>query len=95
MADSLSPSQLAAWAPGRLFRDSQGGITSLDLHRTEELLVTASEDDSVRLYDTAGGALLKTVHAKTYGVSRIACTHAPLCVLTAASARRGGHEHHV
>lgn len=33
---------------------SQGGkIFSLDFHRTADLLVTASEDDSVRLYDIA------------------------------------------
>ena len=32
----------------------QGGkINSLDFHRKEDLLVTASEDDSVRLYDIA------------------------------------------
>lgn len=30
-----------------------GKINSIDLHRTDDLLVTASEDDSVRLYDIA------------------------------------------
>lgn len=30
-----------------------GKINSLDFHRKEDLLVTASEDDSVRFYDIA------------------------------------------
>lgn len=30
-----------------------GKINSLDFHRKDDLLVTASEDDSVRLYDIA------------------------------------------
>lgn len=45
-----------------------GKINSLDFHRKEDLLVTASEDDSVRLYDIAnarlifvGSTLLKSV----------------------------------
>lgn len=32
----------------------QGGkINSIDFHRKDDILVTASEDDSVRLYDIA------------------------------------------
>ena len=53
----------------------------------------AADDDSLRLYDVQGGALLKTLHAKTYGVSRVAFTHAPSCRLTASSWRRPGTEH--
>lgn len=30
-----------------------GKINSLDFHRKDDLLVTASEDDSIRLYDIA------------------------------------------
>lgn len=37
----------------------QGGkINSLDFHRKDDLLVTASEDDSVRLYDIANAKLV-------------------------------------
>lgn len=36
------------------FKKIQGGkINSVDFHRKDDLLVTASEDDSVRLYDIA------------------------------------------
>lgn len=35
-----------------------GKINSLDFHRKDDLLVTASEDDSVRLYDIASAKLV-------------------------------------
>ena len=28
-------------------------MNSIDFHRTDDLLVTASDDESIRLYDTA------------------------------------------
>lgn len=36
-----------------VFARQEGNISSLDFHRTEDLLITASEDDSVRLYNIA------------------------------------------
>ena len=36
--------------------------------------------------------LLKTVFGKTYGVGKVACTHAPLAVLTASGANRADHD---
>ncbi|KAE8718486.1 hypothetical protein F3Y22_tig00110013pilonHSYRG00334 [Hibiscus syriacus] len=38
---------------GAVFSDFGGKISSLDFHRKDDLLVKASEDDSVRLYDIA------------------------------------------
>ncbi|MCI17586.1 WD repeat-containing protein 82-like, partial [Trifolium medium] len=38
---------------GAVFSDFVGKIYSIDFHRKDDLLVTASEDDSVRLYDIA------------------------------------------
>ncbi|KAI9106889.1 hypothetical protein K1719_022417 [Acacia pycnantha] len=38
---------------GAVFSDFNGKINSIDFHRKDDLLVTASEDDSVRLYDIA------------------------------------------
>ncbi len=51
-----------------------------------------ADDDSLRLYDVANGVLLKTLFAKTYGVSKVAFTHAPLAVLTASGAARSDHD---
>lgn len=36
-----------------LLKFQVGKINSIDFHRKEDLLVTASEDDSVRFYDIA------------------------------------------
>lgn len=41
--------------PSHLLQDFQSKVNSLDFHRTEDLLITASDDDSIRLYNTATG----------------------------------------
>ncbi|RVX08692.1 Protein anthesis pomoting factor 1 [Vitis vinifera] len=66
---------------GALFSDFVGKINSLDFHRTDDLLVTASEDDSVRLYDIANAKLLKTTYHKKHGADRICFTHHPSSVI--------------
>ncbi|GFZ19041.1 transducin/WD40 repeat-like superfamily protein [Actinidia rufa] len=43
---------------GAVFSDFVGKINSLDFHRTADLLITASEDDSVRLYDIANAKVV-------------------------------------
>ena len=54
----------------------------------------AADDDSLRLYDVASGALLKTLFAKTYGASKVCFTHAPTCILAASGVRRNGASEH-
>ncbi|KAE9599487.1 hypothetical protein Lal_00039537 [Lupinus albus] len=66
---------------GAVFSDFVGKIFSLDFHRTDDLLVTASEDDSVRLYDIANAKLLKTTYHKKHGTDRICFTHHPSSVI--------------
>ncbi|KAM7509167.1 hypothetical protein LguiA_019620 [Lonicera macranthoides] len=66
---------------GAVFSDFVGKINSLDFHRTADLLVTACEDDSVRLYDIANAKLLKTTYHKKHGADRICFTHHPSSVL--------------
>ncbi|PHU19830.1 hypothetical protein BC332_10981 [Capsicum chinense] len=58
-----------------------GQINSLDFHRKEDLLITASEDDSIRLFDIANGKLLKTTYHKRHGADRICFTHHPHSVI--------------
>ncbi|KAL2464661.1 Transducin/WD40 repeat-like superfamily protein [Forsythia ovata] len=60
---------------GAVFSDFGGKINSIDFHRTADLLVTASDDDSVRLYDITSAKLLKTTYHKKHGADRICFTH--------------------
>lgn len=60
-------------------------INSIDFHRLEDLLVTASEDDSINVYDTSRGSLVKTLHSKKYGVANVKFTHSHHAVLYASS----------
>eukprot|EP00241_Pyramimonas_parkeae_P012194 CAMPEP_0114224450 /NCGR_PEP_ID=MMETSP0058-20121206/114_1 /TAXON_ID=36894 /ORGANISM="Pyramimonas parkeae, CCMP726" /LENGTH=273 /DNA_ID=CAMNT_0001334927 /DNA_START=6 /DNA_END=824 /DNA_ORIENTATION=- len=59
----------------RTFTDNKGPISGIDFHRVEDLLVTAGDDDSIHLYNTATGTLQKTLLSKKYGVGCIAFTH--------------------
>ncbi|KAF6157447.1 hypothetical protein GIB67_004385 [Kingdonia uniflora] len=68
-------------AVGAVFSDFAGKISSVDFHRTDDLLITASEDDSVRLYDIANAKLLKTTYHKKHGADRICFTHHPSSVI--------------
>eukprot|EP00249_Psilotum_nudum_P006786 c20058_g1_i1 orf=75-1067(+) len=69
---------------GAVFKDSTGKINSMDFHRTEDFVVTASDDDSIRLYDTTNAVLLKTTYSKKYGVSQICFTHHTSAVIYAS-----------
>ncbi|KAI8533646.1 hypothetical protein RHMOL_Rhmol10G0025700 [Rhododendron molle] len=64
-----------------ILRMQVGKINSVDFHRTADLLITASEDDSVRLYDIANAKLLKTTYHKKHGADRICFTHHPSSVV--------------
>lgn len=77
----LNDEIVRSMAIGAVFSDFGGKINSIDFHRTADLLVTASEDDSVRLYDVANGKLLKTTYHKTHGADQICFTHHPSSVI--------------
>ncbi|CAN0924522.1 Protein ANTHESIS POMOTING FACTOR 1 [Linum grandiflorum] len=84
MAASLSEldeDTVRSMAVGAVFTDFGGKINSVDFHRKDDLLVTASEDDSVRLYDIASAKLLKTTFHKKHGADRICFTHHPSSVI--------------
>ncbi|GAA0184311.1 methyltransferase [Lithospermum erythrorhizon] len=68
-------------AIGAVFSDFGGKINSIDFHRTADLLVTASEDDSVRLYDISNAKLIKTTYHKKHGADQICFTHHPSSVI--------------
>ncbi|KAG0608340.1 hypothetical protein M758_8G098000 [Ceratodon purpureus] len=75
VALELTDSVITNMCMGATFKDYGGKVNSLDFHRTDDLLVTASDDESIRLYDTANATLLKTIHSKKYGVDQICFTH--------------------
>ncbi|XP_015059239.1 protein ANTHESIS POMOTING FACTOR 1 isoform X1 [Solanum pennellii] len=77
----LTDDIIGSMAVGATFSDFGGQINSLDFHRTEDLLITASEDDSIRLFDIANGKLLKTTYHKKHGADRICFTHHPHSVI--------------
>ncbi|KEH24904.1 putative transcription factor WD40-like family [Medicago truncatula] len=66
---------------GAVFSDYVGKIYSIDFHRKDDLLVTAGEDDSVRLYDIVNAKLLKTTYHKKHGTDQICFTHHPSSVI--------------
>jgi COMPASS component SWD2 len=53
VALELSDSVIKNMCVGATFKDYGGKVNSIDFHRTDDLLVTASDDESIRLYDTA------------------------------------------
>ncbi|KAL5564147.1 hypothetical protein UlMin_027311 [Ulmus minor] len=68
-------------AIGAIFLDFGGKINSIDFHWKDDILVTASDDDSVRLYDIANAKLLKTTYHKKHGTDRICFTHHPSSII--------------
>ncbi|KAK3245561.1 hypothetical protein CYMTET_44875 [Cymbomonas tetramitiformis] len=69
---------------GRTFTENKGAINSLDFHRVSDLLVTSGDDDSIRLYDTSRGTLIKTLYAKQCGVGCVVFTHHQNAVICAS-----------
>ncbi|KAK7310389.1 hypothetical protein RJT34_07867 [Clitoria ternatea] len=51
----LSEEILQSMEVGMAFKDYNGRISSLDFHKASSYLVTASDDESIRLYDVTSG----------------------------------------
>ncbi|KAF5768951.1 putative transcription factor WD40-like family [Helianthus annuus] len=66
---------------GMAFRDYTGRISSMDFHKTSNFLVTASDDESIRLYDVANATCLKTINSKKYGIDLVSFTSHPTTVI--------------
>ncbi|CAN1340229.1 Protein ANTHESIS POMOTING FACTOR 1, partial [Linum perenne] len=65
----------------RSFLSSSGRISSMDFHKPSSYLVTASDDESIRLYDVATATCLKTINSKKYGVDLVSFTSHPTTVI--------------
>lgn len=77
----LTEEILQSMEVGMAFRDYNGRISSMDFHRTSNYLVTASDDESIRLYDVANATCLKTINSKKYGVDLVSFTSHPTTVI--------------
>ncbi|XP_028804996.1 protein ANTHESIS POMOTING FACTOR 1 isoform X2 [Neltuma alba] len=77
----LSEEILQSMEVGMAFKDYNGRISSMDFHRASNHLVTASDDESIRLYDITGGTCLKTINSKKYGVDLVCFTSHPTTVI--------------
>ncbi|KAL3643976.1 Protein ANTHESIS POMOTING FACTOR 1 [Castilleja foliolosa] len=77
----LNDDIIRSMSVGAVFSDFGAKINSLDFHRTADLLVTTSDDDSVRLYDISTAKLLKTTYHKKHGADRICFTHHPSSII--------------
>mmetsp|Transcript_26980 Transcript_26980/g.58990 ORF Transcript_26980/g.58990 Transcript_26980/m.58990 type:complete len:322 (-) Transcript_26980:297-1262(-) len=66
---------IRAMGIGRVFKENTARVNSIDFHRTEDVLITGSDDDSIRLYDTATGQPTEVLYSKKYGVQNICFTH--------------------
>ena len=56
-------------------------INSISFHRSHDLLVTASNNDIIRVYDTYRGKELNALQSKKYGVANIGYSHDPQSVI--------------
>ncbi|XP_047317824.1 protein ANTHESIS POMOTING FACTOR 1 [Impatiens glandulifera] len=77
----LSEENLQSMEIGMTFRDYNGRISSMDFHKTATHLVTASDEESIRLYDVANATCLKTINSKKYGVDLVCFTSQPTTVI--------------
>ncbi|XP_066381021.1 protein ANTHESIS POMOTING FACTOR 1-like [Miscanthus floridulus] len=67
---------------GLIFQGYNGRICSMDFHsKATNYPVTASDDKSIRLYDTQDAVCLNTINSKKYGVELVCFTDNPSIVL--------------
>lgn len=77
----LDDTVLQSFKIGKVFKEDEGRINSLDFHRSEDLLVSASDDDAIKVYNTQTAQVEKVLLSKKYGVANIAFTHHPDSVI--------------
>ncbi|XP_074310810.1 protein ANTHESIS POMOTING FACTOR 1 [Silene latifolia] len=87
----LDDETVAAMSIAAVFDDFGGKINSIDFHRTNDLLVTTSDDDSVRLFDIVNAKNLKTTYHKKHGADRICFTHHPSSLICSSKYNLGSN----
>jgi COMPASS component SWD2 len=60
-----------------LLQECNSRVNSIDFHRTHDLLVSAGDDDTLHVYDTAEGRHVASIPSNKYGCQNVVWTHAP------------------
>eukprot|EP00741_Cyanophora_paradoxa_P016480 tig00020920_g15911.t1 len=68
----------------KVFKDNTARINSIDFSSNGEFLITASDDESLHLYNMNSGTQQKVLFSKKYGVELTRFTHAPSAVICAS-----------
>ncbi|KAJ3012210.1 WD repeat-containing protein 82 [Thoreauomyces humboldtii] len=69
----------------KVFDDNTAPITSIDFHASGDVCVTASADDSLRLYDAVNGTSKHFVWSKKYGCAHARFTHSRSSIIYAST----------
>ncbi|XP_066393068.1 protein ANTHESIS POMOTING FACTOR 1-like isoform X2 [Miscanthus floridulus] len=78
----ITDEMLKSMEVGLACRNYNGRISSMDFHRKDtNYLVTASDDETIRLYDTQDAVCLNTINSKKYGAELVCFTDNPSIVL--------------
>lgn len=83
----LTNEVLRAMDIGRVFKDNHDEINSMCFNDDSTLLITASDDDSINIYNLQRGIRDKLLYNKEYGVSNVTFTHHSNAIL--CSTRKG------
>ncbi|KAI9352491.1 WD40-repeat-containing domain protein [Zopfochytrium polystomum] len=83
--DLLTDEKVSSFQLAKVFKDNQRHITSMDYDASGELLLTVSDDDSMRMYDCLTGTLKKTSYSKKYGCAHGRFTHKNTTIIYAST----------
>ncbi|KOS13640.1 wd40 repeat-like protein [Malassezia pachydermatis] len=79
---------IASLKPAKVFKEfvqAEHQVTSLDYDDRGELCVTASDDETIQLYNCRSGKHVKTLYSKKYGVNLARFTHKSSAIVYAST----------
>ncbi|EGF76071.1 hypothetical protein BATDEDRAFT_93069 [Batrachochytrium dendrobatidis JAM81] len=81
----LSRELLGQFQVARVFKDNSRHITSIDFDADGYSCVTASEDESIRIYDVRSGKSRNCIYSKKYGCALARFTHRSTNIIYAST----------
>lgn len=85
---TLSLDLVSSFKPAKVFKEfvqPDCRVTSLDYDDRGELCVTASDDETIQLYNCRSGKHIKTLYSKKYGVNLARFTHRSSAIVYAST----------
>lgn len=89
LQQELSLNVLQSMAVGKVFKHNKKHITCIDFDDTGEYLVTASEDESIGLYDCRFGKEKKVLYSKKYGIKLCKFAHTSNSIIHSSTKEDG------